>query len=253
MITQRLLFIGTLTRLLTGKKHVFVGGASPAAAAASLLTRHLSGNRFQITMLGDNRYFYLTNDFSELFNLAATGRYDAFFMGGGQIDGQANVNLIGIGDHPNLKVRWPGSRGTPQLYMMIPNSILFLEEHTRRVLVPKVDYISAPGTADDDVYHPGGPMAMVTPRCVFSFSKQRGRFTLESVNPGHTVDEVFEHTGFEFDSASEIKVTPGPSPEMLEALRTNVLDELAVIYPQYTASLRGEVAAAQDIAVAQAS
>jgi len=243
-MSARLLYVATLTRLLEGRKHVFVGGGSPDAAAATLLQRALSGNRLQLTMLGDKRYLFLSNDYTEIFNCAATGRYDAFFMGGGQIDGRANVNLIGIGDHPSLKVRWPGSRGTPLVYMMIPNTILFLEEHTLRVLVPKVDYISAPGASEPGVYHPGGPIALVTPRCVFSFDKQRVRFTLETLNPGHTLDEVRENTGFEFDVRPDLSETPGPSLAMLETLQDRVLDELSVIYPQYTEELRADVAAA---------
>ncbi|HWK14397.1 MAG TPA: CoA-transferase [Rhizobiaceae bacterium] len=243
-MSDRLLFITTLTRLLEGRRHVFVGGGSAAAATASLLQRALSGDRLQITMLGDKRYLFLSNDYSEIFNCAATGRYDAFFMGGGQIDGGGNVNLIGIGDHPTLKVRWPGSRGTPLIYMMIENTILFLEEHTRRVLVPRVDYISAPGTSEPGVYHPGGPVALVTPRCVFSFDRKRARFTLETLNPGHSLEEVNEHTGFDFDVAPNLGETPGPGLPLLELLRDRVLDELSVIYPQYTETLRNEVDAA---------
>jgi len=241
MISERLLFIGTLTRLLAGRRHVFIGGASPAPATAALLARALSGETLEITALGDKRYLFLSNDYSEIFNCAANGRYDAFFMGGGQIDGQANINLIGIGKHPTLEVRWPGSRGTPMLYMMIPNTVLFVEEHTRRVLVPRVDYISACGTSDARVHRPGGPIALVTPRCVFSFSRERGRFKLESVNPGHSAAEVSEHTGFDYDVATQLQQTPAPSRSMFEMLNARVLNEVSVIYPQFTRSLQEDV------------
>ena len=45
----------------------------------------------------------------ELFDLAGQGRIDLFFLGGGQIDGQANLNLLGTGDWPGREVRFPGS------------------------------------------------------------------------------------------------------------------------------------------------
>ena len=76
--------------------------------------------------------------------MAAQGRIDAFFIGGGQIDGQANINRIGTGDYPRTEVRWPGCFGTAFLYAMVPRVILFRREHSRRVLVPRVDFISAP-------------------------------------------------------------------------------------------------------------
>ena len=51
--------------------------------------------------------------------------------------------------------------------------------------------------SEPNVYRPGGPIALVTNRCLFSFAD--GRFTLASVHPGHTVEEVIENTGFDFD------------------------------------------------------
>ncbi len=41
----------------------------------------------------------------------------------------------------------------------MPRVILFREEHTRRVMVPKVDFISAAGPRNDGTYRPGGPIA----------------------------------------------------------------------------------------------
>ena len=72
-------------------------------------------------------------------------------------------------DHPS--VRFPGSFGSGYLYYVVPKVILFRLEHSRRTLVPKVDFVSAPGTSPDNVYRTGGPIALVTNRCVFSFDK----------------------------------------------------------------------------------
>ena len=81
------------------------------------------------------------------------------------------------------------------------------------MLVPKVEFVSAPGTSPANVYRPGGPYALVTGRCVFRFERARGRFRLESVHPGHTVDEVVAHTGFDFDLPEAVPETPAPSAE----------------------------------------
>src|SRR5690606_4821380 len=142
---------------------------------------------------------------------AAQGRIDAFFLGGGQIDGEANINLVGVGGYPRSRVRWPGSFGSAYLYFLVPRVILFREEHSARVLVPRVEFVSAPGASAPEVERPGGPYALVTGRCVFRFDAPRRRFRLASVHPGHTVDEVAEHTGFEYDAPPEVPETPAPS------------------------------------------
>ena len=50
-------------------------------------------------MLG--RYALFTNGAVEVFDCAAQGRVDAFFLGGGQIDGAGNINLVGTGRYPD--------------------------------------------------------------------------------------------------------------------------------------------------------
>jgi len=103
--------------------------------------------RIRIAVLGSREHNFFTNGAFELFDCAAQGRIDAFFLGGGQIDGQANINLVGTGDYPRSDVRWPGCFGSAFLYFLVPRVILFREEHSPRVLVDKVDYVSAPGTS----------------------------------------------------------------------------------------------------------
>jgi glutaconate CoA-transferase subunit B len=192
----------------------------------------------------NSRRQYFTNGSTEIFDMAAQGRLDAFFLGGGQIDGQANINLVGVGDYPQQEVRWSGSFGSAFLYFMVPRVILFREEHTTRVMVPKVDFVSAPGTSPPGVHRPGGPHAMVTGRCVFSFDKQRERFRLESVHPGQSVEDVLENTGFEFDLPDHVPTTPEPEPERLALVRGQVARQVAEAYPQFAAEVFGIEAAA---------
>ena len=126
---------------------------------------------------------------------------------------------------------------------MVPKVILFRTEHSKRTLVPKVSYISAPGGSDDGVYRNGGPIALITNRCLFSFDQERRRFRLESVHPGHTLAEVIVNTGFEFDRPPEVPVTPVPSAETLRLMRQVVAPEVAEVYPQFAARVFGFKAA----------
>ena len=107
--------------------------------------------------------------------------------------------MVGVGEYPRSKARFPGSHGTPFIYLMVPRVILYREEHSRRVLVPKVDFISAAGVTPPGVYRRGGPTDLITSKAHFTFDRQEGRFTLASVHPGHSVEEIVENTGFDFD------------------------------------------------------
>jgi glutaconate CoA-transferase subunit B len=235
--TRTELLIAVVARLLEGSRHVIVGASSPIPGSAALLARESSNGALRVTVLGSRRNNSYTDGGVETFDLAAQGRVDAFFLGGGQIDGEANINLIGTGSYPQSEVRWPGSFGSAYMYFMVPRVILFREEHSRRVMVPRVDFISAPGTSPPDVYRPGGPYKMVTGLGLFSFDRQRRRFTLDSVHPGHTVEEIRDHTGFEFDCAQHVPTTASPEPRFLELLRSRIRHQVAETYPRFAATL----------------
>ena len=89
------LLVAVIARLLEGCRHVTVGASSPIPGAGALLQRELSQGAMRVTILGSNRYNSYTNGGVETFDMAAHGRIDAFFLGGGQIDGQGNINLVG--------------------------------------------------------------------------------------------------------------------------------------------------------------
>ncbi len=231
------LLICTIARMLEGLGHVAVGASSPIPGAAALLARARSGGRLRVSLLGSEDHNFFTDGGRELFDCAAQGRIDAFFLGGGQIDGEANVNLVGIGEYPHTTVRWPGSFGAAYLYFLVPRVILFREEHSPRVLVPRVDFVSAPGASPDSIYRPGGPHALVTGLCVFAFEKERRRFRLASVHPGHSVDEVRANTGFGFDEPAEAPMTAAPDAESLALIRDSVGREIAEVYPQFASRI----------------
>jgi glutaconate CoA-transferase subunit B len=220
-------------------RHVAVGATSPIPAAAALLARERGHGRPYVSLLGSRRHSFFTDGGRELFDCAGQGRIDVFFLSGGQIDGEGNVNLVSIGDYERPKVRFPGSFGSAYLYYVVPKVILFRLEHTRRTLVQKVDFISAPGTSPDNVFRPGGPVALITSRCLFAFDRGRRRFRLASVHPGHTVAEIDENTGFVFDRPPIVPATPAPSAETLRLLRSVIAPQLVEVYPQFAEKVFG--------------
>src|SRR6188768_1624622 len=176
------LLADVIARLIGDVRHVAVGNASPIPATAALLARERGKGRPYVSLLQSRKHNFFTDGGRELFDCAGQGRIDAFFLSGGQIDGQGNVNLVAVGDYAEPKVRFPGSFGSAYLYYVVPRVILFRLEHSRRTLVPRVDFISAPGTSAANVHRTGGPIALVTNRCVFSFDKAKQRFRLDSVH-----------------------------------------------------------------------
>ncbi len=237
--SQEELLICVIARLLEGVDHIAVGVSSPIPGSAALLQRALSDGATRVTVLNSRNLQALNDGVTELFDMAAQGRIGAFFLSGGQIDGTGNINLVGVGDYPQMKVRWSGSFGSALLYYLVPKVILFRDEHTRRTMVEKVDFISAPGTSDEGVHRPGGPHALVTNLCVFSFNKAKARFCLETIHPGHTLEEVLDNTGFQFDRPKTVPQTPVPEPERLDLLRGPLAHHVADPYPKFAARVWG--------------
>ncbi len=225
--------------LLAGAKHVAVGANSPIPAAAAFLAQHLSPEAPNVSLQQSPEHNLWTDGGRELFDSAGQGRIDVFFFSGAQIDGSGNINLNVIGDYAHPRTRFPGAYGSAYLYFMVPRIILFRLEHSRRTLVEQVDFISAPGTSPPNVFRRGGPVALVTPLCHFSFDKARARFRLESVHPGHTVEEVLDNTAFAFDRPASVPPTPPPPPERLVLLRQHVAPLLAAIYPKFAERVFG--------------
>ena len=228
--------------LIGDARHVAVGNASPIPATAALLARARGNGKPQgppyVSLLGSRRTFF-TDGGRELFDCAGQGRIDVFFLSGGEIDGEGDVNLVSVGDYEKPIARFPGSFGSSYLYFVVPKVILFRTEHSKRTLVPKVSFISAPGASADNVHRTGGPIALVTNRCLFSFDRTRRRFRIESVHPGHTLAEAIVNTGFEFDRPPDVPTTPAPSAETLRLMRQVVAPELAEVYPQFAAKVFG--------------
>lgn len=208
------LLASVVARLIGEARHVAVGAASPIPAAGALLLKH-KRPELRLSFLHQRKGNPFTEGSRELFDLAGQGRIDVFFLGGAQIDGRANINLVRVGEH-----RFPGSFGSAFMYQAVKRVILFREEHSPRVLVPRVEFISAAGN----------PAALLTGKALFSWQEERRRFRLESVHDGQ---DVRSQTGFEYDSPPQVPRTAEPSDEELALLRGPVAREMGANYPDF--------------------
>lgn len=147
-------------------------------------------------------------------------------FGGIQVDKYGNVNMIGIGPHPKLKVRGPGTVGT--IWMGSQSHNIIVEHHNKRVFVDKVDYISGAGwmsggnSRHEALNGRDGPEYVWSSICVCDFTEDDRRMRLASVHPGYTVADVVANTGFELVVPDEVPTTTPPTDFELKALRTQV-------------------------------
>ena len=241
-IKREELLISQLSDLLVNDKHVAVGAASPVPGAAALLAKEeakLINKRLRVTILHSNKYNNFTDGARELFDCAAQGRIDTFFLGGVQIDGQANINLVGTGSYPKIEKRFPGSFGSALMYFVVPQIILFREEHSPRTLVDQVDFVSAPGVSDENIYRPGGPKYLLTNRALFKFNKDLKKFSLLKLNQNQTIQDIKELTGFKFDISKNISDMLDPDTSRLKILRNKIAPMVSEFYPEFTNRIWG--------------
>lgn len=226
-----------IARQVRDGETVATGANSPIPAAGCLLATLLHAPRTRVIILGSRTHYPFSSG-KEFFDFAQRGQLDLFFLGGIQIDRHANINLHVLGDYEHPVRRFPGAFGSGVLYYVARRVILFRTEHSRRLFVPQVDFITSPGIAPAAVRRPGGPAKVITPLAVLAFNRETGLLELESVHPGHTVAEVLDNTGFDLPVPADVGVTPPPTAEELAVLRGPVLDIVGQTYPRWADRLR---------------
>lgn len=229
-----------IARLIGDARHVAVGAASPIPATGAFLLKQRNPS-LRISLLAKRTGNPFTEGSRELFDLAGQGRIDVFFLGGAQIDGEANINLVEAGGK-----RFPGSFGSAYMYFSAGKTILFREEHSPRVLVKKVDFVSAPGWSPPEVQRRGGPAALLTGKALFRWQKEKRKFLLESVHAGGGADEVRASTGFDYDAPGQVPATSEPAAAELQLLRGPVAKVIAENYPEFARRVWGAARGAHE-------
>jgi glutaconate CoA-transferase subunit B len=164
----------------------------------------------------------------EVVETAQRGFIEFGFIGGAQIDAYGNVNSTVIGDYQRPKVRLPGSGGGNDAGSHCWRTIAIMR-HDKRRFIEKVDFITTPGYLTG----PGareaaglprdtGPYRVVSNLAVMGYHPESKRMMLLATQPGVTVDQVIENTGFELLIAETIEKNPPPTAKELRILREEV-------------------------------
>ena len=138
-------------------------------------------------------------------------------MGATQIDRFGNQNISSLGPHEKPKVQLIGSRGAPGNTVNHATSY-WVPNHSPRVFVEKVDFISGVGTDR------GAPdiKGVVTNLGILDFDTADRSARLRNVHPFHSVDDVVSNTGFPLDVSTATE-SRAPTDEELKLIR-EVLD-----------------------------
>jgi glutaconate CoA-transferase subunit B len=145
-------------------------------------------------------------------------------FGGIQVDRHGSVNMVGLGEYPQLRLRGPGTVGLA-FAAHFSRTMIYLHSHDPRVLCEQVDYVSAPGHTDSRTKYvrsfSKGPELVVTPQAVIGFDSD-GFAELRSITRGYDVADVKAHTGYELTEAPGLKETELPTHEQLRIIREQI-------------------------------
>jgi acyl CoA:acetate/3-ketoacid CoA transferase beta subunit len=165
---------------------------------------------------------------TDIMETSQRGFIEYGFLGGAQIDAYGNLNSTVIGDVLKPKVRLPGSGGGNDVGSCCWRTIAIMRQDKRR-FIEKIDFVTTPGfltgpgaREESGLPRDTGPYRVVTNLGVLGFDDETKKMMLLSVNPGVTVQEVVDNTGFELLMADEIGENPPPTDEELSILREKV-------------------------------
>ena len=238
------LMICIAARLMEDGTGAFIGTGIPMLAAA-LAKRLYAPNLVPIFEfggigasledlplgVGDIRTFHkalMAAGICDVMETATRGLIEYGFLGGAQIDPYGNLNSTVIGDHERPKVRLPGSGGANDVGSLCWRTIAIMK-HDKRGFVEKVDFITTPGYLDG----PGGreraglpaetgPYRVVSDLALLGYDDKTKRMELLAVNPGVTVEQVVENTGFELIIPKDVGKNEPPTQEELRLLREEI-------------------------------
>lgn len=160
--------------------------------------------------------------------------FDFAILSALQVDRFGNINTVCIGDHDKPRLRGPGTVGISALCGLSRRFYGFVMRHDRGVFVPRVDFLCGPGHMDGGDSRermglpPGGPKLFMSPLGVFDFAPGTRAMRVLSLNPGVTLEQVRDSTGFDLVADGLPPTTAMPTDHELRLLRTQV-DKHAIL------------------------
>jgi glutaconate CoA-transferase subunit B len=229
------------SRALKGSDVCFVGIGAPSAACNVARLTHAPG----ITLIYESGTIGTAPDVlplsigdGELCETAVTtvsvpemfrywlqgGRITIGFLGAAQIDRFGNINTTVIGDYAHPKTRLPGGGGAPEIATSAQQIFITMAQ-SKRAMVDRIDFFTSFGHGEGGDHRErlgidtAGPTLLVTDLAVWKPDPATKEFTVVSLHPGVTREQVRETCGWPVRFAATVEETPAPTALELQTLR----------------------------------
>ncbi|THF59492.1 CoA-transferase subunit beta [Ollibium composti] len=229
------------SRALKGSDVCFVGIGAPSAACNVARLTHAPG----ITLIYESGTIGTAPDVlplsigdGELCETAVTtvsvpemfrywlqgGRITIGFLGAAQIDRFGNINTTVIGDYARPKTRLPGGGGAPEIATSAQQIFITMAQ-SKRAMVDRIDFFTSFGHGEGGDHRKrlgidtAGPTLLVTDLAVWKPDPATKEFTVVSLHPGVTREQVQETCGWPVRFAATVEETLAPTALELQTLR----------------------------------
>jgi glutaconate CoA-transferase subunit B len=152
------------------------------------------------------------------------GRITIGFLGAAQLDKFGNINTTVIGDYDHPKVRLPGGGGAPEIATSCQQIYVTMKQSLRG-MVERIDFFTSFGHGDGGNAREKlgittmGPTLLVTDLAVWKTDPETKEFTVASLHPGVTRQQVQDTCGWIVSFADSVGETPAPTGAELKTLR----------------------------------
>ncbi len=152
------------------------------------------------------------------------GRVTIGFLGAAQLDRFGNINTTVIGDYEHPKTRLPGGGGAPEIASS-SGEIYITMKQSLRGMVEKIDFFTSFGHGDGGDHRQRlgidtkGPSLLITDLAIWRPDPETREFTVVSLHPGVTRDQVQSTCGWTVKFAEGVEETPAPTEIELNTLR----------------------------------
>ncbi|MCB1463681.1 MAG: CoA-transferase subunit beta [Nitratireductor sp.] len=152
------------------------------------------------------------------------GRITIGFLGAAQLDKFGNINTTVIGDYAHPKTRLPGGGGAPEIASSC-GEIYITMKQSLRGMVEKIDFFTSFGHGEGGDHRQRlgittkGPTLLITDLAVWKPDRHTKEFTVVSLHPGVTRDQVQANCGWQVKFAETLEETPAPTETELKTLR----------------------------------
>ncbi len=141
-----------------------------------------------------------------------------------QLDRFGNINTTVIGPYGKPKVRLPGGGGAPEIATQC-RKVFIVMRQSRRSFAERIDFFTSFGFGGggNDRERLGiatsGPVLLATDLAIWRPDPVTREFTVNSLHPGVSREQVQETVAWEVKYADEVFETPKPTNEEVRTLR----------------------------------